>query len=247
MKPAELPLAARLAVGPPASRLGLRRRRRGDEIPEYLSTHYGWAYLNRKNAGLLDHDAVVTAIMLGNHRRLRRAALSEVAPGQRVLQASHVYGCLIPELARRIGPRGRLDVIDVAPLQAALCRRKLRGFGYARVRVADAAQPSGATYDVVNCFFLLHELPDEQKRAVVDALLAQVAPGGRAVFVDYHAPARWQPLRGFYRRLFDRLEPFAESMWHREVRDLSRNADAFRWEKVTMFGGVYQKTVAHYV
>ena len=31
--------------------------------------------LNRKNARLLDHDAVVTAILLGNHRRLRRAAL----------------------------------------------------------------------------------------------------------------------------------------------------------------------------
>jgi SAM-dependent methyltransferase len=241
----ELTSADGRVVGPPASRPTPQRCE--DAIPDYLTTYYRWAYLDRKNARLLDNDAVVTAILLGNHRRLRRAALSEVGPGQSVLQAAHVYGCLIPELARRIGPSGRLDVIDVVPLQAALCRLKLRGFTNARVRVADAAEPGAEIYDVVNCFFLLHEIPDEQKRAVVDALLAQVAPGGRAVFVDYHAPARWQPLRGLYRRLFDRLEPFAESMWHHEVREFSRNADAFRWEKVTLFGGVYQKTVAHRV
>ena len=231
--------------GAPSARHSTPERgRQRDAIPEYLSAPYGWAYLNRKNARLLDQDAVVTAILFGNHRRLRRAALSEVAPGQRVLQAAHVYGCLIPELARRIGASGRLDVIDLAPLQAALCRRKLRGFAHARVRVADAAKPGAETYDVVNCFFLLHEVPDAQKCAVVDALLAQVAPGGRAVFIDYHAPARWQPLRGFYRWLFDRFEPFAESMWHHDVREFSGNADAFCWEKVTMFGGVFQKTVA---
>ena len=241
----ELPSADRRGVGPSASGPTVQPRR--DGIPDYLSTHYRWAYLSRRNARLLDNDLVVTAILFGNHRRLRRAALSEVAPGRRVLQAAHVYGCLIPELARRIGPSGHLDVVDLVPLQAALCRLKLRGFTNARVRIADAAAGTGEAYDVVNCFFLLHEIPDEQKHAVVDALLAQVKPGGRAVFIDYHAPARWQPLRGFYRRLFARLEPFAESMWHHEVREFAGNADAFRWGKVTLFGGVYQKTVAHRV
>ncbi len=228
-------------------RAGPRRRRGEDAIPEYLSTPYGWAYLNRKNAGLLDHDAVVTAILLGNHRRLRRAALSEVAAGQSVLQASHVYGCLIPELARRIGPSGHLDVVDLVPLQAALCRRKLRHLPHARVRVADAATAGVAIYDVVSCFFLLHEIPDERKCAVVDALLSRVAPGGKAVFVDYHAPARWHPLRGVYGLIFDCFEPFAESLWHHEVCEFAGAAHAFRWEKATFFGGVYQKVVAHRV
>jgi SAM-dependent methyltransferase len=204
-----------------------------------------WAYLNRRNARILDHDAVVTAILLGNHRRLRRAALAEVAPGQRVLQAAHVYGRLIPELAERIGPTGGLDVIDLVPLQAALARRKLRGFANVRVRVADAREPRTETYDVVNCFFLLNEIPDAQKRAVVDALLAQVAPGGKAIFIDYRLPAPWQPLRAYYRQVFDRFEPFAESMWRHEVCEFAERADAFRWEKLTMFWGVFQKTVAH--
>jgi len=213
-------------------------------IPDYLSSSYAWAYLNRKNARFLDHDLVVSAILLGNHRRLRHAALSEMTPGQDVLQASHVYGCLIPEIARLIGPDGSLDVIDLVPLQAALCRRKLRGFPHARVRVADAAAPGDAGYDVVNCFFLLHEIPDGYKRAVVDALLARVRPGGRAIFVDYHAPSKWHPLRLAYRLLFACLEPFAMSMWRREVRDFASAAGAFKWEKTTLFGGVFQKVVA---
>jgi SAM-dependent methyltransferase len=244
---AALPRSFASVGAPSASQSAPQRSRRRDAIPEYLSAPYGWAYLNRKNARFLDQNAVVSAILLGNHRRLRRAALAEVAPGQRVLQAAHVYGCLIPELAALIGASGRLDVIDLAPLQAALCRRKLRGFAHARVRIADAATPGAQTYDVVNCFFLLHEVPDAQKCLVVDALLAQVAPGGRAVFIDYHAPSRWQPLRGFYRWLFNRFEPFAESMWRHDVREFSGNADAFCWEKVTMFGGVFQKTVARRV
>lgn len=228
-----------------ANRWPAQRRIKHDPIPDYLSGPYNWAYLNRRNACLLDRDSVVAVILLGNHRRLRHAALVEVARGQSVLQAAHVYGCLIPELARRIGPTGHLDVIDMVPLQVALCKRKLRGMPQARVRVADACDPGSKTYDVVNCFFLLHEIPDLQKYAVVDALLAQVAPGGKAVFIDYHAPCAGHPLRPFYRRIFALFEPYAESIWHHEVRDFSRHADAFRWEKTTMFGGVFQKTVAY--
>ncbi len=230
----------------PATRAVPRQGAR-NAIPDYLTTPYGWAYLNRKNARFLDHDAVVTAILFGNHRRLRRAALAEVAPGQRVLQAAHVYGCLIPELARRIGPDGRLDVVDLVPLQAARCRRKLRGLTHARVRVADAAAPGDGIYDVVSCFFLLHEIPDAQKRAVVDALLGRVAPGGKAVFVDYHKPSPLHPLRMFFRWVFRYLEPFADSLWRHEVREFSSTADSFRWETKTLFGSVYQKTVAHRV
>ena len=233
--PAGQPAAA-IAVAPQRSQHSI--------IPDYLTSSYTWAYLNRRNACLLDRDLVVGAILVGNHRRLREAVLCELIPGQSVLQAAHVYGCLIPEIARRIGPFGRLDVVDLVPLQAALCRRKLRGLAHARVRVGDAAQPGEPVYDAVSCFFLLHEVPDDLKTAIVDTLLGQVAPGGRAVFVDYHKPSRWHPLRSVYRRLFDRLEPHAASLWERDIPEFSTCGDEFSWEKQTMFGGVFQKTVA---
>jgi len=245
------PDAGRLAVERPIGQAAgpdpcqPARHGKAAAIPAYLREVYGWAYLNRANARLLDRDAVVSAILLGNNRRLRRALIGEIAAGQQVLHVAHVYGRLIPELAARVGPGGRLDVIDLVPLQAALCRRKLRGFPQARVRIADAAQPGDGVYDVITCFFLLHEIPDERKRAVVDALLARVVPGGKVVFVDYHTPARWHPLRGLMRLVMGRLEPFAESLWHHEIAEFASVPGDYRWQKQTLFGGLYQKTVAY--
>ena len=223
----------------------LSYQRAANAIPAYLREVYSWAYLNRTNAFLLDRNAVVSAILLGNNRRLRRAIISEIAAGERVLHVAHVYGQLIPEVAVQVGHRGQLDVVDLVPLQAALCRRKLRGFPQARVRIADAARPGDGVYDVVTCFFLLHEIPDERKRAVVDALLARVVPGGKVVFVDYHGPARWHPLRGLMQVLMNRLEPFAESLWHHEIAEFASVPGGYRWQKQTLFGGLYQKTVAY--
>jgi SAM-dependent methyltransferase len=232
--------------GPASDAQQSSQRRDATAIPAYLREVYGWAYLNRINALLLDRDAVVNAILLGNNRRLRRTLLCEIEPGQEVLHVAHVYGRLIPALAGRIGCSGRLDVIDLVPLQAALCRRKLRGFPQARVRFADAAHPGDGLYNTVTCFFLLHEIPDERKRAVVDALLARVVPGGKVVFVDYHRPARWHPLRGLMRGLMNRLEPFAESLWHHEIVEFASTPGPYRWRKQTLFGGLYQKTVAYH-
>jgi len=214
-------------------------------IPDYLQAVYTWAYIDPTNVRLLDRPSVVTVILFGNYRRLRRACLSEIEPGQRVFQAAHVYGNLIPDLARKIGSTGQLDVVDVVPVQVARCRSKLRGLAHASVRLADASEPGAGGYDVVSSFFLLHEIPDDVKRSVVDALLARTGPGGKVVFVDYHQPSRWHPLRELMRRVNGWLEPFAESLWHHDIRTFARDADGFRWEKQTFFGGLYQKVVAY--
>lgn len=218
--------------------------RGGDGLPAYLVDTYTWAYLNPRNVALLDRDLVVNAILWGNMRRLQWALLSELQPGMEVLQSAHVYGSLTAVMARLLGPRGFLDVIDVSPLQVANCRRKLRAFPQASVRVADAAAPGEGLYDLVSCFFLLHELPTDYKRCVVDALLARVAPGGKAVFVDYHRPARFHPLKPVMSVVFDLLEPYAKGLWDHEIADLAADGQCFAWRKETMFGGLYQKVVA---
>ena len=154
---------------------------------------------------------------------------------------------MIPELARKIGKEGFLDVIDVAPLQASLCKNKLTEFDNARVRIADAESYSGESYDVVNCFFLLHEVPDKQKCTIVNTLLSSVLPGGKVVFVDYHNPSKWHPLRRFMRLIFRRLEPFAESLWQNDIANMAASRDGFAWTKKTFFGGLYQLTIAQAV
>lgn len=214
------------------------------ELPDYLVRTYWWAYLTPTSLAVLDNPVVLTAILWGNLPRLVRAACDEFEPGQRVLQAASAYGNLSPGLATQVGSTGRLEVIDIAPLQVAHVQRKLQDFPQARARVADAASPGGGVYDGVCCFFLLHEIPDPEKRAVVDALLAAVEPGGKVVFLDYHRVRPWHPLRVPMGFVFRWLEPFAYGLIDHEIPSFASARDEFSWSKKTFFGGLYQKVVA---
>jgi ubiquinone/menaquinone biosynthesis C-methylase UbiE len=217
-------------------------------VPSYLRDVYSWAYLTPRLAGWLDRQVVVQTILWGNAQRLIGDVLAEVKPGDRVFQPAAVYGDFSRQLAARIGSTGQLEVRDIAPLQVSLTRRKLADLPQAHVSRGDAADPDEQRVDVVTCFFLLHEVPDAVKVQITRAMLALVKPDGRAVFVDYHRPHRLHPLKPLMRKIFDWLEPFARSMWSREIHDLAGpNGDGFRWRKRTRFGGMYQIVVAERV
>lgn len=228
------------------SDIGLARERELEALalPEYLVKTYTWAYLRPSSLVLLDNPVVVGGILWGNFWRLLRMTCAEFAPGQRILQAASVYGTLSAKLADAVGRDGRLEVIDIAPIQVEHCRRKLRDYPQASVRLADAAAPGGGAYDAVCCFFLLHEVPDDRKRTIVNALLRGVAPGGKVVFVDYHRCSPFHPMRFVMEGVFRWLEPYAHGLIHREIRDLATDPQTFSWRKETFFGGLYQKVVA---
>jgi len=213
-------------------------------LPAYLVDTYSWAYLRPRSLHLLDRHLVVNGILWGNYHALVRAACREFAKGDSILQAASVYGNLSSRLAVQVGTDGFLDIIDVAPLQVAHCRRKLAGHDNVRVRVADAAIPGRVGYDAACCFFLLHEVPDVQKRQIVNALLAAVRPGGKVVFVDYHRPVRWHPLRPVMAAVFRWLEPYASGLVSRSIREFAERPQDFHWRKETRFGGLYQMVVA---
>ena len=213
----------------------------GPELPYYLKKTYYWAYVKPDNVKFLDRDIIVSVILWGQHLRLQRAAFSEIKPGQRVLQPASVYGSFCPNLAKHVGSEGKLDILDIAPVQVSGCARKLRDLPQASIRLADARYPGNSEYDVVCCYFLMHELPEEYKRQVMDALLARLAPGGKLVLVDYHKPHWAHPIKPITSLVFDLLEPFAKSLWHHPMRDFATDADQYDWHKETYFGGLYQK------
>ncbi len=181
-------------------------------LPDYLVDTYSWAYLWPRSLRLLDRHFVVNGILWGNYRRLVAWACEHFSAGDRLLQAASVYGDLSARLARRVGARGSLEVIDIAPVQVDHCRRKLATHRNVSVEVADAASPPGSGYDAICCFFLLHEIPDAHRRLVVDALLSAVRPGVVVVFVDYHLLDWWHPLRPIMALVFRWLEPFANGL-----------------------------------
>jgi SAM-dependent methyltransferase len=100
------------------------------------------------------------------------------------------------------------------------------------------------TFDAVCCYFLMHELPDEYKRAAASTLLDKVRPGGKLVFVDYHKPHWAHPLKLITSIVFDTLEPYAKGLWREEIATIAGNDERFEWRKETYFGGLFQKVVA---
>lgn len=213
-------------------------------IPDYLQKTYYWAYLNPRNVKLLDHEWVVRTILWQQHRRLAQAAIAEIEPGQHVMQTACVYGNFSPLLAEHIGPEGRLEVFDVAEVQVRNCRRKLAGYKHAVVRHQDVLYLRDENFDVVCCYFLMHEMPDDYKQGVTAALLNSVRPGGKVVFVDYHKPHWAHPLKLVTSIVFDTLEPYAKGLWRKEIAEFAGNDARFVWRKETYFAGLFQKVVA---
>ena len=216
-----------------------------DDVPAYLRDTYAWCYLDPRLARLLDRQWVVEAILWGNGHRLADATIAEMRPGWRVLQPAAVYGDFSRRLATALGPEGRLEVRDVSALQVARTRVKLADCANATVERRDAAAPGPATFDGIACFFLLHEVPDPTKIRIVRAMLGRVRPGGRVVFTDYHRPHRLNPLRPLMAAVFERLEPFARTLWTVDIAELAGAAGAdFDWRTTTSCGGLHQVTVA---
>ena len=212
-------------------------------LPDYLRRTYAWAYLDARTLPWLDRPPVVSAILWGNAGVLMRAAVGEFEPGQSVLQAACVYGDFSRMLARRVGANGRLEVVDVAPIQVSNARDKLAALPQAMTRVGDLTQPLSRQYQGVCCFFLLHEVPPGQRRMIVDNLLAAVMPGGKVVFVDYHRPVPWHPLAPIMSLIFRALEPYAPSLLDTPIESMSPRAAEFQWTRRTRFGGLYQHVV----
>jgi len=219
-----------------------------EDIPEYLSKTYRWAYLSQRTMRWLDRPAVVSAILWGNADRLMRESITQFEPGDRVLQAACVYGRYSPSLAARLGPHGRLTVTDVASVQLGNVAPKVATMPTVHLHRGDLSKrqtgvPPGSQ-DGVACFFLLHEVPPTERRRIVESLLDSVRVGGRVVFTDYHRMGPWHPLRPIMTLVFSTLEPFANSLLNQDIKSISPTFRAFRFTQQVSFGGLYQQVVA---
>lgn len=217
-------------------------------VPAYLEQTYWWAYLHPTGVRFFERQWLVNAILWGNYAELRDAALREVGTpitGQ-VLQVACVYGDFTQQMAGRLAPQGRLDVVDVAPVQLKNLRRKINGHPNVFLHHQDSASLcfSDGAYDSAVVFFLLHEQPENIRTHTIREAIRVVRPGGKVIFVDYHRPDRLNPLRYLMMPVLALLEPFAMSMWRRDIADwLPPGARSVSCEKETYFGGLYQKVV----
>jgi ubiquinone/menaquinone biosynthesis C-methylase UbiE len=221
---------------------------RSIKAPHYLTAYYWWAYVHPKAIWFFERQWLVNLILWGNYARLRNAAmteLGEILPGA-TLQVACAYGDLTDKLIEKVAAGGgRLDVIDVLPMQLENLRHKLPTGAPARLLAMDSADLKlpDASYDRVLLFFLLHEQPADFRERTLSEAFRVVRPGGEIVIIDYALPRRWHPLRYLWRPLLAMLEPFALDLWRHEIVHWLPEAARAGWRKQSFFGGLYQKVV----
>jgi ubiquinone/menaquinone biosynthesis C-methylase UbiE len=217
-------------------------------LPAYLADTYWWAYLHPAGVRIFVQQWLVNLILWGNFARLRDTALHEMGAriDGRVLQLACVYGNFTERMAERLGPVGRIDVVDVAPVQLQNLSAKLRGHAQVGLHHQDSTDLDFAdeSYDHVVVFFLLHEQPERARARTIAQALRVVRPGGKVIFVDYHRPSRINPFRYVMVPILKTLEPFAMDLWRKELVDwIPDRVSPSAIEKRTYFGGLYQKVV----
>jgi ubiquinone/menaquinone biosynthesis C-methylase UbiE len=245
----DLPARSDAAVITPrlnASATALPLRPAELEVPHYLNAHYWWAYIHPTAVQVFERQWLVNLILWGNYARLRDAVIAEMGdslPG-RTLQVACVYGDLSTRLSTRVPEDGRMDIVDVLPIQLSNLRKKLPGNAPVRLLAMDSSNMNlpDASYDRALLFFLLHEQPSQYRERTLSELFRVVKPGGKIIIVDYDRPRWWHPLRYFWRPLLAKLEPFALELWQHEIAKWLPRGN-LRVCKERFFGGLYQKVV----
>lgn len=216
------------------------------KIPAYSSFVYGDRYNSITASETYDTRFSARLRTFFQYDTLVAAALRNIKMNQNVLQLGLVYGNEIDQVAQTVGAYGQFDVIDVNPFQVSRNQEKY-GSIYPCLHIFEqdvASLKVQKQYDVVLCFLLLQELPVVTKMKVVNNALNAVKEGGCAIFIDYHNPLYWHPLR-YVVRMYNRLRhPFAEKLWDREIDTFAQNKIDFVWHKSTYFGRMFQKVVA---
>ena len=217
------------------------------KLPKYWKQFYSWLYGSKAWSTFFNKSWVQTVVTLGNNKRLSQAVLREIRPFDQVLQIGVTFGNLMEETADKIGRYGQYDIMDVSMTQLNMAKQKYQyifpQMNFIHQNGADTIQKPLYGYDVVVCYLLLHEVPPQPKVKIINNALHAIKENGKVVFVDYHRPDYYHPLR-YMVKMFNRLwQPFAEKLWDLDIADYCKTRIQYNWRTNLFFGKMYQKTV----
>lgn len=212
-------------------------------IPPYIKSIYSWIYLKPFIYNFFDNSILLNLLTLGYHYILTEELKKEISPHSKILQIGVTLGSQIEKTYQAIGALGSYTVIDVVPSILENCQEKHLE---QRIKLihADASKTLKGEYDTIICYMLLHELPPITRNKVLKNMFKVLKPGGKIIFIDYHLPSSYNPLKYFIRAINRLYQPFAEALWKNSIKILTPNAENYHWSQQTYFGGIYQKVVA---
>jgi ubiquinone/menaquinone biosynthesis C-methylase UbiE len=203
-----------------ARRHGERRSRRlvmpdAARYPSYYRQHFHFqsdGYLSAASANRYDHQ--VEVLFGGGAAAMRRQALVPLrdalielpdgARSARLLDIACGTGSFLAEIKRNY-PRLAVTGIDLSAPYLAVAKRQLAAWSRAALAEGNAELLpfADASFDVVTCVYLFHELPHRARQKAAREIRRVLKPGGRFIFVDslqtgdepdYDAMLEWFPV-----------------------------------------------------
>ncbi|MBR2923122.1 MAG: class I SAM-dependent methyltransferase [Alphaproteobacteria bacterium] len=218
------------------------------KLPAYLDFIYGHIYNDMKQCEKEDKIIACNLRTFFQYRLLINSLNKELKMNQDVMQFGISFGNQIEETALTIGSFSRYDILDICNNEIDRAKEKYSKiytsitFHNQDVRSVTATH----TYDAVICFMLLSQVPSASKRKIINNALKLVKKGGKVIFIDWHTPLFYHPLR-YIVRMYNRLNhPFVERLWDRDISSYAETdlRSRFSWRKTTYFGRMFQKCVA---
>lgn len=212
-------------------------------LPPYITDIYSWLYLNPRLYNLLDNCILLNILTLGYHYILTEELKKEISPHSHILQIGITLGNQIEKTYSALGMLGSYTLVDIIPELVEKCHEKHLE-EHIKMAQGDASKSIKGEYDVIICHFLLHELPPQTRTKLLNNIIKSLKIGGKAVFIDYHLPSSYNPLKYIIRAVNRLYQPFAETLWKKSIKEMTPNAESCSWSLQTYFGGVYQKVTA---
>jgi ubiquinone/menaquinone biosynthesis C-methylase UbiE len=185
------------------------------------ASHVYPIYSDMRLIRLVDFQPVISAILLFQYDRLVSTIVAGLKAtdlrGKNVLITSCAFGNVIPRVVEAAVAAGAQKVLIVDIIENELLHAKSKLVPWAgQVEYvkddATAMQHAAGTADANIMFFLLHELPHEQKVRALSEAGRMLAPGGKLYLAEFGRPAPWL-LRALSWTYFKVFEPLGLALW----------------------------------